>query len=54
MSGKIIEFRRYGNLGKHRRGARTPLRRRPRLNEQIAKIEARLEEFEEINRGATE
>jgi len=58
MSGTIVEFRRYRNLKSHRRGARTPLPYRPnprtRLGQQIARIEALLEELEEIGHRATD
>jgi hypothetical protein len=58
MSGTIIEFRRYRNLRSRGRGVRAPLPHRPdqqaRLDQQITRIEALLEELEEINRGATD
>jgi hypothetical protein len=58
MSGTIIEFGRYRNLKSPWRGARAPLpyrpNRRTRLDQQIVRIEALLEELEEIGRGATD
>ena len=58
MSGMIIEFRRYRNLRSRGRGARAPLpykpNRRTRLDQQITRIEALLEELEEIRRSATD
>src|SRR5260221_4581057 len=58
MSGTIIEFRRYRNLKGHRRGAEAPLPYRPdrraRLDKQIARIEALLEELKEIGCSATD
>jgi hypothetical protein len=58
MSGTIIEFRRYKNLRNRRRGARPPLQYNPnrqaRFDQQIARIEALLEELEEMGLGATD
>jgi hypothetical protein len=58
MSGTIIEFGRYRSLKSHGHGARAPLpyrpNRRTRLDQQIARIEALLEELEEIGRGVTD
>ena len=58
MSGTIIEFRRYKNLRSRGAGARAPLpysqNRQARLDQQIARIEALLDELEEIGRGATD
>jgi hypothetical protein len=57
MSGTIIEFRRHKNVGCRRHGASVPLPydpiRQARVDQKIARIEALLEELEEMGRGAT-
>jgi hypothetical protein len=58
MSGMIIEFRRHNNLRSRRHGARAPLpynpTRQARVEQRIARIEALLEELEEMGRSATD
>ena len=58
MSGTIIEFQRYRNLRNRGRGIGSTLPHRPdrqvRVDQQITRIEALLEELEEISRGATD
>jgi len=58
MSGTIIQFQRYRNLRRRGRGVRAPLPHRPDrqapLDQQITRIEALLEELEEISRDATD
>jgi hypothetical protein len=58
MSGTIIEFRRHKNLRSRRHHVRAPLaynpNRQARLDQQIVRIEALLEELEEMGRGATD
>jgi hypothetical protein len=56
MSGTIIEFRRHRGLGRGRLGAGTPLpqdwSRQSRLEQQIARISALLEELEGMDLGS--